>query len=202
MNAWETAAGALRSHPWVARAALCADGAAVLPSAAGVEALRTRGRQALIEHWQAALAGHGMPAPAVWRLCDAWTHDTAETLLAQPRPAAAILEGERTDDTGARELSLRLPLDLACFADHFPVLPVLPGVLQLQWALAYGAERFGTPRACRRMEMLKFQSLLRPGDRPVLRLRFDTAAQRLHFAYRLGEADASSGRFAWEEDVP
>ncbi len=202
MTPWETAAGVLEAHPWVARAAVCADGAAVLLTAAGVEALRTRGREALVGAWQSSLAAHGAPVMSAWRLCDEWTHGVPDAVLAQPRPVAAILDGERVEADGAYELSLRLPLDLACFADHFPALPVLPGVLQLQWALAFGAARFGTPHACRRMEMLKFQHLLRPGDRPRLRLRHDAAARRLHFAYRLGDTEASSGRFAWEQDIP
>lgn len=197
----QAAADLLAAHPWVARAAVCADGAAVLPTAAGVEALRRRGRQALVDAWQAWLAERNVVAPAAWRLCDAWDADAA-SVLRQPPPTEAIVEHEQAGADGSRELSLRLPLDLACFADHFPALPVLPGVQQLQWVLGFGAARFGTPRACRRMEMLKFQSLLRPGDRPVLRLRHEAAARRLHFAYRLGAADASSGRFAWEEDLP
>lgn len=202
MSDGTSATAALAAHPWVARAALCAEGALVQPTAAGVEALRHRGRRALLDVWRAWLVERGVAAPERWRLCDAWSGAAPEALLRQPLPESAVIENERVDADGARVLALRLPLDLACFADHFPVLPVLPGVLQLQWALAFGAERFGTPRACRRMEMLKFQNLLRPGDRPALRLRHDAAAGRLHFAYRLGGAEASSGRFAWETDAP
>lgn len=198
MNAWEAVAGVLAAHPWVTRVAVCADGAAVLPSGAGVEALRAHGRQALLDAWRAWLSEHHAPTPAAWRLYDDWTQAPAETVLQQPRPTAALIDGEHAGDDGALALALRLPLDLDCFDDHFPTLPVLPGVLQLQWALAFGAQRFGTPRACRRMEMLKFQNLLRPGDRPLLRLRHDAAAHRLHFAYLLGGIEASSGRFAWE----
>lgn len=200
MNRWRACADQLAAHPWVARAAACADGAVVLPAAAGVEALRLRGRQALVDAWQDWLAERDTPAPIAWRLCDAWDID-AESALRQPLPSEAVVESEHAGADGSHELSLRLPLDLACFADHFPALPVLPGVLQLQWALAFGTARLGTPPACRHMEMLKFQNVLRPGDRPVLRLRYDATARRLHFAYRLGATDASSGRFAWEEDV-
>ena len=202
MSEWAAATGMLAAHPWVARAAVCAEGALVLPAPAGVDALRAHGRQTLVEAWRTWLVERGAAAPSAWRLCDAWPAEAPEAVLKQQSPATAVIENERTGDGGARELALRLPLDLACFADHFPALPVLPGVLQLQWALAFGAERFGTPRACRRMEMLKFQRLLRPGDRPVLRLRHDDTSRRLHFAYLLDGAEASSGRFAWERDIP
>ena len=33
-------------------------------------------------------------------------------------------------------VDLRVPADLACFPDHFPGFPLLPGVVQLDWALA------------------------------------------------------------------
>ena len=198
MNHWPPVADLLAAHPWVARAAVCADGAAVLPTAAGIEALRRHGRPALLDAWQAWLAERNVPAPAAWRLLDAWDADAA-SVLRQPPLTDAMVEHEQVGADGSRELSLRLPLDLACFADHFPALPVLPGVVQLRWALGFGAARFGTPGACHRMEMLKFQSLLRPGDRPVLRLRHDAATRRLHFVYRLGATEASSGRFVCED---
>lgn len=201
MNPIDTAT-TLAAHPWVTRATVCADGALVLPSAEGIDTLRAHGRQTLLDGWRAWLSQRGAPAPVAWRLCDDWAHTAPEVLLRQALPTAAIIDDQRNGDDGAHELALRLPLDLACFADHFPTLPVLPGVLQLQWALAFGAERFGTPRACRRMDMLKFHHLLRPGDRPLLRLRHDAMARRLHFAYQLGGAEASSGRFAWEGVAP
>jgi hypothetical protein len=42
------------------------------------------------------------------------------------------------------------------------------------------------------MDGLKFQRLLRPGDRVRLVLRHDADRGRLHFAYRVGDAAVSS----------
>jgi 3-hydroxymyristoyl/3-hydroxydecanoyl-(acyl carrier protein) dehydratase len=44
------------------------------------------------------------------------------------------------------------------------------------------------------MEVLKFQQLVRPGDRLQLTLRFDAERGKLYFAFRNGEAACSSGR--------
>ena len=44
------------------------------------------------------------------------------------------------------------------------------------------------------MDGLKFQRLLRPGDRVRLSLRHDTQRGRLDFAYHVGDAPASSAR--------
>ena len=109
-----------------------------------------------------------------------------------------VLLSEHEHD-GTWTLVLQLPPDLAYFPGHFPPAPVLPGVVQVAWALGFAAQRFGTPARCRVMEALKFQRLLRPGDRVTLTLRHDASRHKLHFAYRLGEVACSSGRLAWAE---
>jgi 3-hydroxymyristoyl/3-hydroxydecanoyl-(acyl carrier protein) dehydratase len=65
------------------------------------------------------------------------------------------------------------------------------------WALAFATTRLGTPLRCHVIEALKFQQLLRPGDRADLTLRHDLERHKLHFAYRYGEKAYSSGRLAW-----
>lgn len=112
-------------------------------------------------------------------------------------PRAAELLDECVTD-GTWTLRLRLPPALAHFAGHFPGAPVLPGVLQVQWALALAAPRLGIAPRCREMEALKFQRLLRPGDVVELELRLDAARGKLHFAYRLDGAHCSSGRLRVE----
>ena len=105
---------------------------------------------------------------------------------------------DKTGLTGNYDFELELPLDLACFADHFPDAPVLPGVVQIGWALELAAPRLGTPTTCRGMDALKFQRLLRPGDRIELTLRYDAVRGRLHFAYRTGDAHYSSAHLRLE----
>ncbi|RDD81860.1 acyl-CoA synthetase [Dyella tabacisoli] len=110
-----------------------------------------------------------------------------------PQPRNATLLAEREED-GVWTLALHIPPELIYFAGHFPGAPVLPGVVQIGWALELAATRLGTPKACRNMEALKFQHLLRPGDRADLTLRADAARGKLHFAYRFGAHLYSSGR--------
>lgn len=116
---------------------------------------------------------------------------------ASSRPTHPVLLSEHEQD-GRHTLSLLLPLDLHYFEGHFPQLPVLPGLVQIAWALEFAASRLGTPTHCRRLEMLKFQQLLRPGDRLNLTLEYEAARKRLHFAYRRDGTDVSSGRMVWE----
>ncbi|MFC4764790.1 ApeI family dehydratase [Dyella koreensis] len=191
----------LGAHPWVAHAAVGDAGVCLMLSAEGIAALRGQGRQACLGALRDHLAAHALGIPTHWRLCDQWNAVQSaaqiDALLAQPRAEHPLLLADHTQGHESA-LELLIPLDLRHFADHFPHLPVLPGVVQLAWALEFAAARLDTPKACRRMEMLKFQRLLRPGDRVQLRLRHDATAHRLHFAYQLGDIEASSGRFAWE----
>jgi 3-hydroxymyristoyl/3-hydroxydecanoyl-(acyl carrier protein) dehydratase len=110
-----------------------------------------------------------------------------------------VLLSEHEHD-GVWTLTLQVPDDLAYFPGHFPQAPVLPGVVQVAWALTFAAQRFGTPARCRVMEALKFQRLLRPGDRVALTLRHDVARHKVHFAYRAGDTACSSGRLAWSAE--
>ena len=92
-------------------------------------------------------------------------------------------------------LELGVPVDLAHFSGHFPQTPVLPGVVQIDWAISLARQLIkNLPPRFQGMEVLKFQQLARPGDRLQLTLRFDAQRSKLHFSYRNGDAPCSSGR--------
>jgi 3-hydroxymyristoyl/3-hydroxydecanoyl-(acyl carrier protein) dehydratase len=92
------------------------------------------------------------------------------------------------------ELELEIPSDLAYFRGHFDGAPVVPGVVQLKWAveaahrhLAAGGEVVG-------MEALKFQRVLTPGVVATLTLKWVGAEGKLYFAYAAADGRFSSGR--------
>jgi 3-hydroxymyristoyl/3-hydroxydecanoyl-(acyl carrier protein) dehydratase len=193
----------LRRHAWVVdarhgNAPGDTPGIALALSDAGVDALCRLGREQLIHilHREAGYTG----TPVSWRLCETWPLHTSDeqidAWLQAPLPRDALLLDEREQD-GTWTLALRVPLDLGYFPGHFPQAPVLPGVVQVDWALRLAAPRLGTPGRCQVMEALKFQQLLRPGDRADLSLHYDAVRHKLHFAYRYGDKAYSSGRLAW-----
>lgn len=195
MNA---AAARLASHPWVAgarggNAGKNAPGMVVALTASGRLALQRHGRAGLTaELGQHAAGDDALATPLAWRFVETMPESARIDLLLQaPLPRIANVLAEHTE-AGTHVLSLELPLDLACFSEHFPNAPVLPGVLQIAWALEFASSRFGTPATCHGMDQLKFQHLLRPGDRVELSLRHDTTRGRLHFAYRVGDKACSS----------
>ncbi|QTD33902.1 acyl-CoA synthetase family protein [Pseudomonas fluorescens] len=201
---------ALVAHDWVAEARLgvvqesrASLGALLVLSESGLFALREHGRRSLTETLRRHLGDHceTLALPRRWRLLrqlpltsqGKLPQADVEALLLAPRPKAPeILEQAETG--GEWNLQLSVPPDLAYFSGHFPKAPVLPGVVQVEWALNLGRQLLNLPGAFAGMEVLKFQQLVRPGDEIQLHLRFDPERGKLYFAYRNDTATCSSGR--------
>ena len=201
---------ALGAHDWVAEARLgvvqenrAVLGALLVLSDAGLFALREHGRRSLTEALRKHLSQHceALALPRRWRLVRQLPLNSQgklpqadiEALLLAPRPKAPeVLEQVETD--GEWSLQLSVPPDLAYFSGHFPKAPVLPGVVQVEWALNLGRQLLNLPGKFAGMEVLKFQQLVRPGDEVQLHLRFDPERGKLYFAYRNDTATCSSGR--------
>jgi acyl-coenzyme A synthetase/AMP-(fatty) acid ligase/3-hydroxymyristoyl/3-hydroxydecanoyl-(acyl carrier protein) dehydratase len=207
---------ALMSHDWVtdARLGVIQEGRAFLGavlalSTNGVHALRNQGRRTVTETLRRHLAEHckAIALPRRWRLLLELPYSSQgklaqsqiDALLAAPRPTRVEpLSSEELD--GEWLLQLQVPVDLAHFTGHFPQTPVLPGVVQVDWAQQLARQLIANlPPRFAGMEVLKFQQLVRPGDTLQLSLRFDAERGKLYFAYRNGEAACSSGRILLEQ---
>ncbi|MCU1740195.1 MULTISPECIES: AMP-binding protein [unclassified Pseudomonas] len=205
---------ALMEHDWVAEARLGVVqenraylGALLVLSEQGLHILRNQGRRALTETLRKHLLGHceTLALPRRWRLLrhlplnpqGKLPQAEVEALLRAPRPKGPEVLSQHEMD-GEWLLQLAVPPDLAYFSGHFPVTPVLPGVVQVDWALELGRQRLELPEKFAGMEVLKFQQLVRPGDQLELSLRFDRERSKLHFAFRNTNAACSSGRIVLE----
>ncbi len=97
--------------------------------------------------------------------------------------------------TGSRaELLLALPAGMRCFDGHFPGFPVLPGVVQIHWAVGFARRLLGAEGVFLGMQQIKFNDIVFPGDRLSLALQWEPDAGRLVFDYTAGGRKASSGR--------
>jgi 3-hydroxymyristoyl/3-hydroxydecanoyl-(acyl carrier protein) dehydratase len=92
------------------------------------------------------------------------------------------------------ELRLAIPADLEYFRGHFDGAPVVPGVVQLKWAIEAARRLLGADGELVGMEALKFQRVLTPGAVATLTLTWAAAAHKLHFSYQAGDLRFSSGR--------
>ena len=205
---------ALIDHAWVSEARLgvvqgnrASLGALVVLSGDGVEALRNQGRRALTQALREHLAGHceALALPRRWRLL-AQLPLNAQGKLPQA-DVDRLLSSDRTRlpelldqhrNGNDHLLRLHVPCDLAHFSGHFPKAPVLPGVVQVQWALHMARQILPFPTRFAGMEVLKFQQLIRPGDTLQLTLRFDAERGKLYFAFNNAGAPCSSGRILLE----
>jgi len=95
-------------------------------------------------------------------------------------------------------LALQLTEDHPAFAGHFPGVPVLPGVVQLDWAARLGTEYFDTGCPVSGNFQVKFRRTIRPGTDLKLILRYDSEKRSLFFEYRSQGETASSGRMVLE----
>ncbi|TWI13315.1 AMP-binding protein [Aerolutibacter ruishenii] len=174
--------------------------AVVVLTGEGQARLRADGRRRVAQSLGQALADgqDAVTRPRRWRFVDALpgnaqgkTTDAALRALFRPeRPAPVWV---RCDATQA-QLELALDADLLVFDGHFPRMPILPGVAQLDWAVRFGREAFALPPRFLRTEALKFQRVARPGMRIHLHLEWLEAKSVLAFRYESELGTHASGR--------
>lgn len=173
-------------------------GALLVPSAEGRALLAEEGRFRFERRLRRALADRHEPSamPRLWRFLPALPLDAMgkrdraalAALLAEAAPREPVVTALRTAP-GGLELDLALPPGLFWFQGHFPDFPLLPGVVQVHWALGYARQHLGLA-ASPAGAQLKFRRPLRPWDRLTLALAVQ--GRRLSFTYRRdGEACAT-----------
>jgi 3-hydroxymyristoyl/3-hydroxydecanoyl-(acyl carrier protein) dehydratase len=96
---------------------------------------------------------------------------------------------------------LRVPPDLVHFAGHFPGLPILPGIVQVDWAIRLARRYLPALECSQEISNLKFLALVRPDAVLTLRLDYDAIHSTLQFNYRDDERACSSGRIRFQRDA-
>ncbi|MNT49296.1 hypothetical protein D3C72_1861390 [compost metagenome] len=139
-----------------------------------------------------------MTRPRRWRFVaelpfNAQGKVTAAALAAMFRPLFPSVQWQQRDADAAL-LLLPLEADLIAFDGHFPQARILPGVVQLDWAIHYAREAFSMPPRFERMDALKFQHVARPGDCLQLTLGWDAVKSVLSFRYVSDHGVHASGR--------
>jgi 3-hydroxymyristoyl/3-hydroxydecanoyl-(acyl carrier protein) dehydratase len=113
--------------------------------------------------------------------------------------SAAPIEPEvlavRSGDASV-ELDLSLPPGLLYFAGHFPGFAILPGVVQLHWAIKLARLHLPIGSAVPTELQIKFRRPIRPDARLVLSLALTEAAGRRQVIFDYASADVacSSGK--------
>ena len=89
---------------------------------------------------------------------------------------------------------LAIPSDLECFDGHFPGAPVVPGVVQLEWAIEHARRCFALANVVAGMEVLKFQQVIGPSAEVTLALEYSARSGKVHFSFESERGRHSSGR--------
>lgn len=177
-------------------------GAAVELSAAGRGALRRLGAFRLGRQLRRAMADRLETAglPRRWRFVDTLPQgpmgkrkeaDLRDLFTDAPR--LPEVTAEQPGDGGGIRLVLHIPETLYWFQGHFPGRPILPGVVQLDWALHFARVRLGLDLPAARKFQVKYTAVVEPRQILELDLLHDAAKGRVVFAYRRDGGNVSSG---------
>lgn len=115
----------------------------------------------------------------------------------QPVLLPEVVSHDKTSDSLV--LSLIIPENLSYFVGHFDRFPIVPGVVQIQWATHFAQQHFDLKPAFRHMEAIKFKELLLPGQALALHLRYGYSNGKLEFCYRTETIEYSSGRLYFHD---
>ncbi len=94
-------------------------------------------------------------------------------------------------------LSCRVPAQLVYFEGHMPGQPILPGIVQVHWAEAYGRALLGVSGRFCRLEVVKFQQVILPDYQVTLTLNYDSGKGKLSFRFESERGTHSSGRICY-----
>ncbi|WNZ56478.1 AMP-binding protein [Microbulbifer sp. MKSA007] len=176
----------------------------------GKELLQKKGKASLVRKLRETLAKDldGVAVPRSWRFVDEIptnlqgkiTRDLLMQLFDEI-PAAMvpqIISSEILDNT--RQVNFTVNDDLPCLDGHFEGSPVVPGVVQLDWAMHFGRPLVKAGSTSTQMEVIKFKQLMMPGDAVTLSLEFSQEKNKLNYSFRNtqdGNIEYSSGRLCF-----
>jgi 3-hydroxymyristoyl/3-hydroxydecanoyl-(acyl carrier protein) dehydratase len=107
----------------------------------------------------------------------------------------AVIDIERTADRA--ELKLLIPGALLFFSGHFPQFALLPGVVQVHWAIQYATREFALAAVFPTMIRIKFRKPIRPNHAVTLILKHVPSRDTIHFEYVDAEGPCSSGQIGF-----
>jgi hypothetical protein len=186
-------------HPWVSAVRVDAPPRAaasrnttvrVVPSAAGLEVVRAHGRA----YFVGVLAALYPRLPAesrAWRLVDDLDDASADAEDALDRPRVRCVS---IVSACVLEARLFVPYDLRVFEGHFHSIPLVPGVVQIAWALGLAEGRLAGIGRLRGIQAVKFRRLVRPGMELQYALQWSASNRQLQFESRHAGLTTAAGR--------
>ncbi|GLS83170.1 3-hydroxyacyl-ACP dehydratase [Paraferrimonas haliotis] len=91
-------------------------------------------------------------------------------------------------------LSLHIPAQLLFFKGHFEGTPILPGVVQMDWAIHYAKQLMVPDFRFAGADVIKYQQPIKPDMQLQLQLDWDEARQKLTFSYHSDLGNHATGK--------
>jgi acyl-CoA synthetase (AMP-forming)/AMP-acid ligase II len=200
----------LEASPWVREAALVllddarpTLGAAIVLTEEGL-AQQAQAPERMPRLLQQHLVGgfESLVIPKRWHFCPALPLDARgkrtvaalKNLFAAPKVETRSMPVVLSHQSGAEEVfSLGLPETHLVFQGHFQDNPILPGVVQVDWAIRLGQQAFGELGSFQAVTHLKFIGIIRPNEPLELRLTLDPDRVRMAFQYFVPSGRKASG---------
>ncbi|MDF2576912.1 MAG: hypothetical protein K0S74_396 [Chlamydiales bacterium] len=90
-----------------------------------------------------------------------------------------------------------IPQELAFLDGHFPEHPILPGVVQIHWAIHYAKEFFNITPAVKEGNAIKFTNPILPDMIITLLIEHHIEKFMLYYTFTSDEMSFSSGRLTY-----
>ena len=208
----------LAAHAWVAQAAVVVlakqrqmIGAVVMLAPEGASLLQSMPRRQLVHTLRAHLARYfdAVLLPRHWRFVDELPVNARgkvdqAALQALFVESAAPVRYPRVLSVSGNEHRVCLELDVEAriehFAGHFPGAALLPGVVQIDWAVFFARQYLALAGRFSALESVKFLAVILPGTLLTLTLDWHTDCRRLDFSYASASRKYSAGRIIFGGD--
>ena len=89
-------------------------------------------------------------------------------------------------------IEIEIKSDLAYLKGHFDAYPLVPGVVQLHWAMHFGKKHFDIQGNVTQGSQIKFSNVMTPGERLTLSLIYD--ANCLIYSFYNADKKFSAGK--------
>jgi acyl-coenzyme A synthetase/AMP-(fatty) acid ligase len=175
-------------------------------SESGRAQLRRVGRKALIREFRNLLDGQleAVAMPRRWRFVEELPFNPQGKLPLQNLQALfaaedgrwpQILEHQVVD--GRLILRCLIPPELEYFDGHMQGRPILPGIVQVHWAEAFGRRWLPVAGRFECLEVVKFQRVILPHFELRISIDFDAESGKLNFCYESERGVHSRGRICF-----
>jgi len=170
--------------------------------------LQESGRKSLIKIFKNILADHleSVVLPRRWRFVEQMPYNRQGKLPLESLQTLFKKEELKwpqiiDQQLVGRQLTMQcyIPPQLIYFDGHMANRPILPGIVLIHWAEAFGRQLLSVTGRFERLEVIKFQQVILPQYKVSLSLKFDDATRKLSFYYESQQGVHSSGRICFAQ---